>query len=482
MRFRAAISALAALAVLAALSATSSLGEGLDRGFGNNGRVVAPLDLPGPIWFANTVRAAAGTDGDVLVADSDLLLRYRSDGSLDPAFGADGAAAVPAPAEAEFTPAAVLLQADGSIVLAGTAHYGEESGPGPIYDPATGAIAASPAVHPPSAEAMLVRYGPTGNLDAGFGNGGVLLGTFGASPPTDATGRKHPSSLLVSDAAVDSQGRVVLAGSYATGLDACRSFPSWRETAYLARLLPNGEPDRTFGDDGLAAGSGLASTTGLAIGSGDRPFVVGQADRSCGVGFGLLVAYRADGEIEPRFADHGRARVNGGHLAIDRRGRPLVLASPQLPHRSENGKGRYLHPHRSLTEVLRLSAHGKRDRSFGRRGVVKILLPGPRSRLSSIALAPDGSIFFGGTLITGTVQTGTSHSAFAAFGLNPDGRRIASFGNRGLIATRFGAASDSGAQQAVFASGGRLVLAGALGNPSLPTGEGLALSRYPIGR
>jgi hypothetical protein len=159
----------------------------------------------------------------------------------------------------------------------------------------------------------------------------------------------------------------------------------------------------------------------------------------------------------------------------------LVLASPQLPHRSENGKGPYVHPHRSLTEVLRLTAHGKRDRTFGRGGVVKILLPGPRSRLNSIALAPDGNIFFGGTLVSGTVQSGTS-SAFAAFGLSPDGRRIASFGNWGLIATRFGAASDSGAQQAVFTPGGRLVLAGALGNPSLPTGEGLALSRYLIGR
>jgi hypothetical protein len=209
MRFRAAVFTLAALAVVAALNATTSLGEGLDRGFGDNGRVVAPLDLPGPIWFANVVRAAAGPGGDVLVADSDVLLRYRSDGSLDRAFGAGGAARVPTPAEAEFTPAAVLAQGDGSIILAGTVHYNEEPGPGPIYDPATGAIAASPAVHPPSTDAMLVRYGPTGHLDAGFGSGGVLLGTFGASPPTDLTGRRHPSSLLVSDAAVDSHGRLL---------------------------------------------------------------------------------------------------------------------------------------------------------------------------------------------------------------------------------------------------------------------------------
>lgn len=482
MRFRAAVSAFATLAVLAAASAPASLGKGLDRSFGDNGRVVAPLDLPGPIWFANTVRAAAGTDGEVLVADSDLLLRYRSDGSLDPAFGTGGAAAIPAPAEAEFTPAAVLPQADGSIVLAGTAHYGEEPGAGPIYDPASGATAASPAVRPPSAEAMLVRYGPTGQLDTGFGIGGVLLSTFNASPPTDVTGRKHSSSLLVSAAAIDSQGRIVLAGSFATGVEACRASLTWRESAYLARLLPNGEPDRSFGADGLAAGSGLASTIGLAVGSGDRPFVVGQAERSCGAGSGLLVAYRADGEIEPRFANHGLTRVSAGPLAIDRRGRILLLASSEPPHRSRNGKGRYVHPHRSLSEVLRLTAGGKRDRSFGRRGVVKILLPGPRSHLNSIALASNGNIFFGGTLITGTVQTGTSHSAFAALGLSPDGRRIASFGNRGLIATRFGATSDSGAQQAVFTSGGRLVLAGALGSPSLPTGEGLALSRYLIGR
>ncbi len=132
---------------------------GLDAAFGENGKVVT--DFGGEdIARAITLQK----DGKLLVAGdsngSAMLARYNSDGSLDTSFGGgllaappDQRGAVRVPTAGAASARALVLQADGKILLAGQA----------------------------DGDFLLARYIPDGSLDTGFGTGGVISTDFGGN-------------------------------------------------------------------------------------------------------------------------------------------------------------------------------------------------------------------------------------------------------------------------------------------------------------
>ncbi|MFP5318325.1 MAG: hypothetical protein ACLGI2_08520 [Acidimicrobiia bacterium] len=181
---------------------------GVDPTFGG-GVVTASLSAQRDVGAAVAVQP----DGSVVVAgeagsgmewpSSDLFVRrYTAAGALDGGFGAGGTALVDS-GDADGG-RAVALQADGKIIVAGTYRRG-------------------PAV---------VRLDPDGRLDTTFQGGVVVL-----------DGPDAASAVIV-----DPNGRIVAATA-----------------DRVTRLTPDGALDATFGHGGSAALAGIGGPTSIAL-------------------------------------------------------------------------------------------------------------------------------------------------------------------------------------------------------------------------
>ncbi|MGE0082662.1 MAG: hypothetical protein AB7U81_15385, partial [Thiohalomonadaceae bacterium] len=154
----------------------------LDSSFGGDGIVTTS------IWsgFEIVKDMALLPDGGVIVLTynySDfVLVRYRSDGSLDTGFGSGGVVTTNM-TDGEDRGEALGIQPDGKILVAGIGSGSSER------------------------FLALARYHPNGTLDWDFGTGGKALMTF-------------PNFLFVSSLALSPAGHVTIAGSYAVdGVD-----------------------------------------------------------------------------------------------------------------------------------------------------------------------------------------------------------------------------------------------------------------------
>ncbi|WP_169542102.1 hypothetical protein [Solirubrobacter soli] len=172
-----------------------------------------------------------------------------------------------------------------------------------------------------SGRTAAVRFLPTGERDASYGT--VFLGLDG----------------LVEDIVVKRDGSAY--------------FLSWDD--WLTALDPQGRQLPGFGlDIGPDWLSDRPRT--LAAGPGGTLLIAGQA----GSRAGFIARVRADGQPDRRFGDGGviivqSAAINA--IARDRRGR-LVAAGDRHPR-----------DYKRDAAVLRFSARGRLDRSFGSRGI-----------------------------------------------------------------------------------------------------------------
>ena len=182
----------------------------LDTTFGTGGRVTTTFPgisvgaRAGLLQPDGRIVAVGLSSGAALVA-----ARYDGNGSLDPTFGSGGRLVVPLPGS--FDLADVVLQPDGKLVVAGT-------------------MPSAPFL---SRDFALVRLLANGDLDTSFSGDGVATADFG--------GIETGSSVVVLG-----DGRLVLAGSRGTEL------PNSVTDFAVARFLPDGALDTSFGAAGLA--------------------------------------------------------------------------------------------------------------------------------------------------------------------------------------------------------------------------------------
>jgi uncharacterized delta-60 repeat protein len=384
------------LGLLAMPPAGAGGGTGsLDTGFGDNGTVVVP-----PPEGAGEVAAAVAAlpDGGLVVAGTALpstggtvalLLRFRPDGRLDPAFGSGGrvwtdqaSAVLPAleaprdVAAGNLAVFALALQPDGRIVTAGRAERGV------------------------SDSFALLRHLPDGRLDRDFGSGGLVVTDLGVG--TDDS---------VSAVALQPDGRIVVAGNSG-------------DRAVLARYLPDGRPDPSFGREGsLVVGAGLIYAWALAL--------------------------QGDGEITARVGE-GAPTSGGAGVQGTRRERIIVA-----------GQGGVLGGPYDFA-VARYLPDGRPDPSFSGDGVVTTDLGSTGERAAAVAVRPDGTV----------VAAGSSGASFAVVRYLADGRPDPAFGADGVVT----AGPDIGAGQALVGEpDGRLVVAG---GEVTPRGRQVAVARY----
>jgi len=202
----------------------------LDAGFGGDGRVTTPFT---PV-VDSAVDAAVQPDGRIVVGGyagysfslpnspqrpDYALVRYNADGSLDASFDEDGksTSAGICTGSGPCLTGDLALQTDGKILLAG---------------------------------GQVARFHRDGSLDSAFGREGR------AAPDL------HARSVLVQP-----DGRIVAAGGAAAP----------RGDFAVARLLPSGQRDRSFGTAGRAAadlGGGTSDSASAAALQSDRRIVL----------------------------------------------------------------------------------------------------------------------------------------------------------------------------------------------------------------
>ncbi len=287
----------------------------------------------------------------------------------DGCFGRGGLA--PRPFDRGYDVAyAVALDADGDIIVAGT-HY---ESPHPV------AFA-------------VVRYGPDGDLDASFGDGGATL-----LYPGEGGARAQRLAL-------QPDGRILVGGTATTPGETAR------DDLALVRLDADGSVDHTFADDGLfryadPSGENLDLWSLLVLDDG-RVLLVGATGSS-----NVLLRLEPDGALDGSFGDGGvlepalgeGARFTGN--ALEDGDRILVAGEVAL----DDG------PRPAL---FCLGADGALVPAFGEGGVAigSRDEPGAGGALADVARTPEGALVaVGGDRVFGFTAAGEVNEAFSGDG------------------------------------------------------------------
>ena len=340
---RLAFSRLALVLLVLVLPARTTLAASgdLDPTFGAGGIVITDItDNSSETAYAVVVQS----DGRIIAgggvtsgAKTDFaLLRYNVDGTADTSFGLNGVVTTTISAGAD-TIRAMVLQPDGALVTTGSS----------------------------GSKVAVARYvSPTGALDPGFGAGGVVTTTIGASAAPQAV-------------ALDSLGRIVVAGT-ANG------------HFFVARYTTAGALDTTFNSVGTATASIGASDwgQGVAVQTDNKIIVAGYSDLGPSENYALL-RFNISGTLDTTFNVTGKVNTDIGSntndqahaLAIQPDGKIVVAGF------STSGGQSFA--------TLRYNANGSLDTSFGVSGRITTTV-GAVNEAHALAIQPTGKIVVAG--------------------------------------------------------------------------------------
>ena len=399
---------------------TSATAGGLDTSFGGDGKIVTNLTRRDDAASALAIQA----DGKIVVA-GDGIARYNSDGTLDTSFSGDGKLMT------GFGASAVAIQADGKIVVAGWA--GVQSGRGPYdatfalarynrdgtldasfgvkgrvrtdftagWDGASGVaiqadgriVVVGTAGSGPDTKFALARYNNDGTPDASFGGNGKVV--------TDFTAWRDGAKGV----AIQADGRIVVVGIAGEGQVRVMSASRWarwrpRDAKFaLARYNSDGTPDASFGVKGKVKTdftSGSDSANGVAIQADGKIVAAGEAGNSSGRPKFALARYNSDGTLDASFGGGGKVMTyvsawdaaNG--VAIQADGK-IVAAGVAAANAGNFALARY-------------DSDGTLDASFGVDGKVTTDFTPRSDGAAGVAIQADGRIVAAGWANSGRAK------------------------------------------------------------------------------
>jgi uncharacterized delta-60 repeat protein len=389
----------------------------LDPTFGVHGVSVIslgyPLHLPPLNSFANAT--ALDASGNIVIAgniedqggvSSMLVERLNPYGVLDTTFNGTGYELLPNPVGFQAGAGGVAMDAQGKIVVAGTA---------------TEANSAT--------EIVVERLNPDGSPDLSFGTNGMVL--FGDS---------YGGSLTGVAMTIQHDGKIIV-----TGHDAFNPGPTFVSYFALVRLNHDGSVDQSFSSSNIPSlppQPGLALTDlkqgppgaddgepdSLAIAPDGTIAVAGASAFNC---MGAMVVDHSDGSLDTNFGGNGiwvgyttpyGFEAHGVTFQPD--GKIVMVGDGALTS--------------NLTlvnfNVSRFLPNGGLDPSFGSGGTVNLTFPdtigGATAR--TVALQLNGKI-----VVAGSSDDGPKHGGanFALARLNLDGSLDTSFNFNGLVTT-----------------------------------------------
>ncbi len=387
----------------------------LDASFGDQGRVTTDLQsinedwaIEGGSWArSNDLANAVITqpDGKLVVAGESFvaypyfprdsvfpsfaLARYNGDGSLDSEFGTDGIVLTSFVSdvgrEGHGSATDVALQDDGKLVAVGHANNRPGGGPYEI-------------------EFVIARYHPDGTLDTEFGNQGRVR-----------VNRLSRHDEYARSVDIQPDGKIVIAGYYKH-----HQFWRDSDGIEIVRLNPDGSLDTGFGEGGIVlqdigAGSGwnehsddifeveLLPDGGIL--AGGSALINGSYDM-------LLAKYLPDGSPDTSFGFNGIASLDfSDGLPGERRGADeiysievqsdgRIVVAGYTGRLIENPVPREKHLYRYVVSyefaLARFEADGVLDYSFGYGGRVTTSFISPANAAYSISIQADGKIVAAG--------------------------------------------------------------------------------------
>lgn len=399
----------------------------LDVTFGDGGRVTTDIGDA----FSTVSGIAIQPDGKIIgsgSSDGDFaLVRYDASGGLDPGFGTGGFVSVDLCAGSRDSSSRMLLQPDGKIVQGGytnclgdydfvAVRYDTTGDPDPTFGSGGVAVidipgrvfsvAHSLALQPdgkivqvgfseiegdPSArDFTVVRYNTDGGLDAGFGDGGVVLTNISEFPSP------HDEAFAV---AIQPDGRIVVAGNSRNDLG--------QHDISLVRYLPDGGLDTSFDADGKVmtrVGPGYATAGGVVFQGDGKILVAGNARNEIADPNRVdvaLVRYNADGSLDAAFGSGGIVLTDLGRDYDVSRG---LLVQPDGRIVLSGTSGALIPGTGSFDDttdfaVIRYLSDGSLDMEFGSGGWVTTDFFGRADIGRDVALQPDGLIVVGGHVV-----------------------------------------------------------------------------------
>ena len=270
---------------------------------------------------------------------------------MGPSGGVDGSFKQIKP---DFTVADSAVQADGKIVVFGTGDALVING---------------------APEFVIARYNADGSLDTSFGTNGK----------TRLIGGSDNTAYRV---LVQADGKILAAGRSRFPMDVDDTLVN----VALLRLLPNGQPDPSFGTNGVAfAGTALRKFSDFAVQSNGKIVVVEGSTT-----FGI-VRFNADGSLDTSFGSGGRVTTptpfQGTAQAVTVQSDGKIVAGGNKldgpPNTLEGEYGSHL--------FVRYTPNGGLDSSFGNGGQA-LTNPGRfLGRVDALALQADGRLLYGGS-------------------------------------------------------------------------------------
>ncbi|MDQ3706138.1 MAG: delta-60 repeat domain-containing protein [Chloroflexota bacterium] len=405
----------------------SSFTGTLDTSFGKGGKVNtniggSPEEAVGAIVQADGKIVVLGEAWPKTKAQF-AFTRYDSEGNLDTTFGEDGKLVVNVTgSEYDYSePHALIQQPDGKYIAVGTTLD---------FDAGHLVFAA-------------LRYNADGSPDESFGEGGKALVAVDQTEGSSSEEEAHAVALAP-------DGKILLAGM--TG-----RYPHSFGTV---RLNADGTLDESFGDGGRVVTSfpNDAMAHAVAVQPDGKVLVGGYGSDDPSTGMEghdyTLVRYNEDGSLDEEFGTDGVAmtdfRQNRDYIEalLVLPGGKIVAAGPVYIDVTFCETDACASPGFGLAQY---NPDGTPDDSFGGDGKV-----GYRQGTDlnyDVVRLPDGKLLTAGSI--------DDNDAVALMLLNPDGTKVESFGDEGLVATQFDKYHDIGLAMTVQPDGKVVVVGSA---------------------
>lgn len=396
----------------------------LDAAFGVGGTVTTDLGGTDELFAM-----ALQTDGKIVAVgrrtmvgarDLDIaVVRYLSDGSLDTAFGAGGATYLNL--GDNDVARAVAVQADGKIVVAGSAYRGITN-------------------H----DFVVARFNTDGTPDASFGTGGYVTTDFGISAA---------SMDFAYGMTLQADGKIIAVGS--------SQYPG-SNFGYFAvvRYNADGTLDNTFAGDGKQAtqigGGAPDRAQSVAVQADGKIVVAGIAELAASTNFGVA-RYNANGTLDASFGTNGTVMTDINANSADDARALAIQSDGKIVVAGET----FTYPTRSFA-LARYTISGALDTTFDGDGKV-VTSFGAGASAYGVGVQANGRIVAAGYSSNGSINR------FALIRYAANGSLDASFGTGGGVATSFGTSAI--AYALAIQPDGKLVAGGI-------TNTNFALARY----
>jgi uncharacterized delta-60 repeat protein len=370
-----------------------SLAGSLNPSFGVNG-------LSDPTLYGLNIRSMAQEISGAVDVVTDVstqiyVSRFNSDGSIDATFGNSGLATVACSTVGNPNCEAynILIESDGKILVSG------------VTGNAT-----------PNDAFFVLRLNTDGSIDTTYGTAGVALVIF-----TGGIDQNFASAVLDL-----STGNLVLAGTSLTG-------GNWYPA--MARLLPTGVLDSSFGTSGQLILSGFASDIVRSFGF-DINLNKYYLGTSTGSG-GALIRVTSAGVVDSTFGSSGAAAfADSNFMASAKESIAVQFADSGILI----GAG---------SHVLRFNPAGSLDASFGSSGTVT--LPSSSSAIQLI-VEPSEDILVAAGQVASSIDT-VSVTRYSSAGV-----KDTTFGSSGTYTLSQGNYGNLQFENALVVSTGSLLL------------------------